>query len=162
MIVSDDAPDAGSAGVRGISGKNGYTVLRVYKNAAGGGARLLEPILAAVKRYGAAPDFALSAVDAATRYFAAEIDFVSLRAALDEGLAVLRADETSITERVTLIAIVGGGVGAGAAAKVAGALAEAGIAPYGACFSVSKTNIIVGVADRDYETALQAIYAKFA
>jgi aspartate kinase len=164
MIVSGDAPEAARAGVRGISGRKGYTALRVYKNAAGGGARLLTPIIDAATRHGAAPDFALSAVDAATLYFASGTDATSLDAALEEGLAVVRADETSTTEGVALIAVVGSGVGAdpGTAAKVAGALAEAGITSYGACFSVSETNIVVGVADKDYEAVLRAIYAKLA
>jgi aspartate kinase len=164
MIVADDAPNASGAGVRGISGKKGYTALRVYKNAAGGGARLMPPIFAAATKQGATPDFALSAVDAATLYFAAGTDAAAIDAALKESLAVINADEACTTGEITLIAVVGRGVGAdpGAAAKVSGALAEAGIRPYGACFSVSETNILVGVADKDYETALKALYAKLA
>jgi aspartate kinase len=164
MIIGDDAPDAARAGVRGISGRKGYTALHVYKNAAGGGARLMAPVFAAAARHGAAPDFALSAVDAATLYFAAGTDASSIDAVLEESLTETKADEAYATGEITLIAMVGGGVGIdpGAAAKVSGALAEAGIRPYGACFSVSETNIIVGVADKDYETALKAIYAKLA
>jgi aspartate kinase len=166
MIVAYDAQDAAGAGagVRGISGRKGYTALRIYKNAAGGGARLMTPFLTAATRHGVAPDFALSAVDAATLYFAEGTDAASIDAALKEGLAETHAEEAHVTEGITLIAVVGGGAGKdpGAAAKVSGALEEAGIAPYGACFGVSETNIIVGVADKDYETALKAIYAKFA
>jgi aspartate kinase len=156
MIVRD----AANAGVRGISGKKGYTALHVYKNASGGGARLSAPIFAAAARHGIAPDFALSAVDAATLYFAAGTDAASMDAAIKEGLAELRADEVRISEGITLIAVVGSGIDASTAAKVADAPAEAGIESCGACFSVSETNIIVGVADKDYERALKAIYAE--
>ncbi|MDR1042698.1 MAG: aspartate kinase [Clostridiales Family XIII bacterium] len=164
MIVADGAPDAARAGVRGISGRKGYTALRIYKNAVGGGARLLPPVFAAATRHGAAPDFALSAVDAATLYFAAETDATALNDAFEEGLAAIHADESSITEGVTLIAIVGCGAGIDPdiAAKASAALEEECIVPYGACFSVSETNMIIGVMDNDYETALKAIYAKLA
>jgi aspartate kinase len=164
MIVSDDAPEAASEGVRGIAGKKGFTVLSVYKNAAGGGARLLAPLLAAAARYGIAPDFALTAVDAATLYFDQGTDAASLNAVIEEIPLETRPEKARVTEGITLIAVVGGGVGAdpGAAAKAAGALAEAGIESCGACSGVSETNLIVGVADKDYEAALKALYAKFA
>jgi aspartate kinase len=160
MIVRD----AAGAGVRGISGKKGYTALRVYKNAVGGGARLLAPVIAAAARHGIEPDFALTAADAATLYFAAGTDASSMDAAFKEALAETGAEEARVTEGITLIAVVGSGAGADAssAAKVADALAKAGIESYGACFGVSETNIIVGVADKDYETALRAVYAKLA
>jgi aspartate kinase len=121
----------------------------------------MAPIFAAAARHGIAPDFALSAVDAATLYFAAGTDAASMDAVIKEGLAEIRTDEVRITEGITLIAIVGsGGADMSAAAKVAGALTEARIESHGACSGVSETNIIVGVADKDYETALRAIYAK--
>ncbi|MDR1068467.1 MAG: aspartate kinase [Clostridiales Family XIII bacterium] len=159
MITCGDAP-----GMRGISGKKGYTALRVYKNAAGGGAHLLAPIFAAATRHGITPDFALSAVDAATLYFADGADAVPVEAAFEEELAEMNIEDVKTTGGITLIAVVGGGVGSDpdVAAKVSGALAEAGITPCGACFSVSETNIIVGVADQEYETALRALYAKLA
>jgi aspartate kinase len=164
MITRDDAPGGARADVRGISGRKGYTALSIYRNAAGGGARLMAPVLAAATRRGIAPDFALSAVDAATLYFAAGTDAVALEAALEEGLPGTSADDVGVTEGVTLIAVVGSGVGAdpGAAARVSGALEEAGIRPCGACSGVSGTNLIVGVADGDYEAALRALYARFA
>ncbi|MDR1495369.1 MAG: aspartate kinase [Clostridiales Family XIII bacterium] len=164
MIVSDDAPEAVSPGVRGISGKKGYAALRVYRNAAGGGARILAPIFAVASQRGIQPDFALSAVDAATLYFADGADASALASALEKESSETRAEETTVAGGITLIAVVGNGVGAdpGAAAKATAALAEGGIKSYGACFSVSETNLLVGVADRDYEAALNALYAKFS
>jgi aspartate kinase len=164
MIVAD----AGYTGIKGISGKKGWTLLSVYKNAAGGGGRLLAPVFnvggTAGTRAGIAPDFVLTAVDAAALYFAPETDGASINAALKEKLAAAGAERINITGGITLIAVVGGDVGidANTAAKIAGALAEAGIKSYGSCFVVSETNITVGVADKDYEAALRAIYAKLA
>jgi aspartate kinase len=164
MIVGDDAPRAAAPGVRGISGKKGYTVLSVYKNAAGGGARLLSPLLTALARRGISPDFALSAVDAATLYFAEGTDAASFAAATEGVPQQARPENVHVTEGITLIAVVGRGVSSdpGAAAKVGDALTKAGIKSYGACFGVSETNLIVGVADKDYDAALRALYAKFA
>ncbi|MDR0357415.1 MAG: aspartate kinase, partial [Clostridiales Family XIII bacterium] len=162
MIVAEDSPDVSVAGVRGIAGKRGYTALRIYKNAAGGGARLLTPFLAAAARRGIAPDFAMSAVDAATLFFAAETNPVSLDAAVREGSAEICPEEVVVDTGITLIGVIGRGVGAGAASKIADALTKSGIEPCGACFCVGDTSIIVGVENEDYETALKAVYAKFA
>jgi aspartate kinase len=162
MIVAD----AGCAGIKGIAGKKGWTLLSVYNNATGGGGRLLAPVFnvgrADGTQAGFAPDFVLTAVDAAALYFAPELDGASINAALKKRLA--GAERIDVTEGITLIAVVGGDVGADAntAAKIARSLAEAGIKSYGSCFAVSETNITVGVADKDYEAAIRAIYAKFA
>jgi aspartokinase len=168
MIIADeanaDSRESYAPCVKGITGKKGFTAFRVYKNEADGGAHLLTPLFAAAARRGVTPDFALTSLDAATLYFGRKTNAAAADAAFREALTEINADESSITEDVTLIAVVGSGVGAdpGAAAKVVQALADTNITSLGTCFSVSNTNIIIAVANQDYEAALKSIYSKFS
>jgi aspartate kinase len=163
MIVADNPCEDASLKVKGITGKKGFTAYRVYKNEADGGAHLLAPLFTAAVRRGVAPDFALTSLDAATMYYGRKTNAASAGAAFRDALMEINPDESSVIPGVTLIAVVGDGVGAdpGAAAKVTEALADANITSLGASSSVSDTNIIVAVADEDYEEALRSIYAKF-
>lgn len=77
---------------------------------------------------------------------------------------LVEPDRIEVNRDIAMIAIVGQGMvhRVGIAATVFTALAEAGINIRLINQGSSELNIIVGVANKDYEKALRAIYAKFA
>jgi aspartate kinase len=74
-----------------------------------------------------------------------------------------RPDSVSIEDGIAMIAVVGRGMAKskGTAARVFGAMAAAGVNIRMIDQGSSELNIIIGVDDADYETAISAIYNEF-
>jgi aspartate kinase len=75
----------------------------------------------------------------------------------------LKPETVEISTDLALIATVGAGMASrtGTSAKLFGALAEAGINIRMIDQGSSEMNIIVGVAEKDFEKAIRAIYKAF-
>ncbi|MDR2458327.1 MAG: aspartate kinase [Clostridiales Family XIII bacterium] len=163
MIVADDTNAAKiKMQVKGISGKKNYTSLHIYKNEIGGGASLLPSIFTILHNHNIMPDFTLTTVDAAAIYFAKKIDKTMINIISKDIDSKINAEEISIKENLSFIGIVGDNIGGNPiiAEKITIALKENGIELYGAAFAVSKTTILISIADKDYEKAIRAIYSK--
>jgi len=82
---------------------------------------------------------------------------------LDEIRRQLEPDHLSLERNLALIAVVGEGMvrTVGIAAKIFGALKDAGINVRIINQGASEMNIIIGVAAGDYERAVRALYAAF-
>ena len=82
---------------------------------------------------------------------------------LDEFRTRLRPDSIDVFENMALIATVGHGMSfrPGVSAKLFTALAEAGVNIRMIDQGSSEMNIIVGVENKDFETAIRAIYQSF-
>lgn len=149
--------------ISGIAGKKGFSVITVEKDMMnseiGFGRKLLEIL----------DDFNIS-----FEHLPSGIDTMSLvvsTAAIDPhreklvGLIEKRtnADSVTVEDGVALVAVVGRGMvkAKGTAARVFDALSEAGInirmIDQGSC----ELNIIVGIDEKEYETAVRAIYNEF-
>lgn len=149
--------------ISGIAGKKGFSVITVEKDMMnseiGFGRKLLEIL----------NDFNIS-----FEHLPSGIDTMSLvvsTAAIDPhreklvGLIEKRtnADSVTVEDGVALVAVVGRGMvkAKGTAARVFDALSEAGInirmIDQGSC----ELNIIVGIDEKEYETAVRAIYNEF-
>ena len=75
----------------------------------------------------------------------------------------LKPETVDISTDLALIATVGAGMASrtGTSAKLFGALAEAGVNIRMIDQGSSEMNIIVGVAEKDFEKAIRAIYKAF-
>ena len=82
---------------------------------------------------------------------------------LDEFRTRLRPDSIDVFENMALVATVGHGMSfrPGVSAKLFTALAEAGVNIRMIDQGSSEMNIIVGVENKDFETAIRAIYQAF-
>ena len=160
IVAERDAPEP----VCGIAGKSGFTMLNIEKalmnKEHGFGLR----VLSALEQYGVGFE-----------HMPTGIDTLSLIIKDDElknhGPAILKAiertcqpDRVCLAPGLALIATVGQGMAGhvGMAAKLCGALADAGVNIHVIDQGSSENNIIVGVNDADLKKAVRAIYGAFA
>jgi len=160
-IVRDDDPEALAAGLKGIAGKKGFLILRLYKNAAGAKLPLLARLLVLASRAGLSVESAPGGVDSLALVLSGTPDQEALEKFAGTVIDELAPDHLEIRKEVTLLAAVGNGVPAHAktAAAITRALETAGIRPLLLESGANDTCVLVGVDDEEYETALRAIYA---
>ena len=163
MIVSQASSYDSEHVVTGIAGKKGFSVLTIEKDMMnaeiGFGRKVLEAL----------EDFSIS-----FEHLPSGIDTMSVivsTAQLEENRErVLQAisrrvkpDSLTVEDGIALVAVVGRGMvkARGTAARVCTALSNAGVnirmIDQGSC----ELNIIVGVDEHDFNTALNAIYSEF-
>ncbi len=168
MIVPGNGSAAGSSGVHtgritGIAGRKDFTVIAIEK-----------AMMNAELGFGRRVLSVLEDNDVSFEHLPSGIDTMSLVVADDqldgkqndviEGLQVeVRPDSVEVSSEMALIATVGRGMSRipGMAAKLFGALADAGINIRMIDQGSSELNIIVGVQADDFEKAMRAIYQAF-
>ncbi|MDO4564375.1 MAG: aspartate kinase [Clostridia bacterium] len=150
--------------VTGVSGRTGFTVITVTKDnmhkEVGFGYRLLRVLSHNNISFENCP----SGID----MMSLVIDDRNLKGKLDAVISEIRQDcepnTIEVTSQIALIATVGKGMvrAKGVSAKLFGALRDAGINVRLINQSSSEMNIIVGVEQRDFEAAVNAVYRAFA
>lgn len=149
--------------VTGIAGKRGFTVITLTKDNLrrhkGYAARLLEILY----RYDISVESMPSGIDNMSVILHDDELKGKMDAVYHDIREELRPDTLEIASCIALIATVGKGMARnpGIASRVLGAVAGAGVNVRILDQGPSEFNIIVGVEQRDFETAYRAIYAAF-
>ncbi len=163
-MISHDPPTAGTdRPVTGVAGRRGFTVLQVelslMNNEIGFGARLLN-ILSA---HGVSFEHCPTGIDTISVVMDSAAFNACREAVLRQIELQLHPDHLSVEEGLALIAVVGHGMGGtrGVAARVFSAVADAGVNIRMIDQGSSELNIIIGVDEKDYESAIRAICAAF-
>ena len=153
-----------SGTLTGIAGRRGFTVITVFKdnmhNEVGFGYRLLRVL----ERYNVSFEHVPSGIDTMSLVIAD----LKLKEHLEQILREIRRDcnpnTIELQSNMALIATVGKGMvrSVGTAARLFGALYEAGINVRMIDQGSSEMNIIVGIESDDFEDAMRAIYKAFA
>lgn len=162
MIVSHCAPD-GRGVITGIAGKRGFSVITVEKDMmnqeTGFGRRVLQVIENSGLRFEHLP----SGIDTMS-VIISTADLAPYRNMVINNICTaVDPDTISIEDKLALIAVVGRNMvkAKGTAARVLSAVARAGVnlrmIDQGSC----EINIILGVAEEDFEKAVEAIYREF-
>ncbi len=148
----------------GVAGRTGFTVITVYKdnmhNEVGFGYRLLRVL----DRYNISFEHVPSGIDTMSLV----VSDAKLKEHLESVLREIQRDCTpqsiELHSNMALVATVGKGMvrSRGVAAKLFAALSEAGVNVRMIDQGSSEMNIIVGVENDDFQTAVRAIYAAFA
>ena len=148
----------------GVAGRTGFTVITVFKdnmhNEVGFGYRLLRVL----DRHNISFEHVPSGIDTMSLV----ISDLNLRDHLEQILREIRRDcdpkTVEVQSNMALIATVGKGMvrSIGTAAKLFGALHEAGVNVRMIDQGSSEMNIIVGVESDDFAAAVRAIYKAFA
>jgi aspartate kinase len=163
LIVRDTEPIKHKAGISGIAGRKDFTVIALEKaliNAEIGFGRRLLSIL---EDHGVSFEHMPSGIDTVSVVVAD----AQIKGKLDAVLADIRArcqpDRLEVYPHMALVATVGRGMARtpGVAARLFGALAGAGVNIRMIDQGSSEINIIVGVATKDFENAVRAVYAAF-
>ena len=166
MITSEaEAYGDGDAGriITGIAGSKDFTVVALYKNMMSSERGFVRRILGILDDYDINFEHLPSGIDTVSVVMSNQSINGRLDEVLDEFRTRLRPDSIDVFENMALIATVGHGMSfrPGVSARLFTALADAGVNIRMIDQGLSEMNIIVGVENKDFETAIRAIYQSF-
>lgn len=150
--------------ITGIAGKKDFTVIALYKHMMSTERGFVRRILAILEDFDCSFEHIPSGIDTVS----VVISNSSIKGRLDDMVDAFRKqlepDGIECFEDMALIATVGHGMNRrkGVSAKLFGALADANVNLRMIEQGSSEINIIVGVENKDFETAIRAIYNAFA
>ena len=166
MITSEaEAYGDGDAGriITGIAGSKDFNVVALYKNMMSSERGFVRRILGILDDYDINFEHLPSGIDTVSVVMSNQSINGRLDEVLDEFRTRLRPDSIDVFENMALIATVGHGMSfrPGVSARLFTALADAGVNIRMIDQGSSEMNIIVGVENKDFETAIRAIYQSF-
>lgn len=163
-IITAEHDESSTNVVTGIAGSKDFTVIAIYKNMLSSERGFVRRILAILEDMDVTFEHLPSGIDTVS----VVVSNKSLDGRLDELLDAfekqLAPDHMETFEDIALIATVGHGMSSrsGVSAALFTALAEADVNIRMIDQGSSEMNIIVGVQNRDFDTAIRAIYNAFA
>lgn len=166
MIVPNERYSAENGSViTGIAGRKHFTVLSIEKSMMNSEVGFIRKVLSVIEHHGLCVEHVPSGIDTLSVILASEqLKDGVLSDIVNEVRENVSPDYIHVIENISLIATVGHGMTrrSGTAAKIFRALAVAGINIRMIDQGSSELNIIIGVADTDYEKCIRAIYYAFA
>ena len=163
-IITAEHDESSNKVVTGIAGSKDFTVIAIYKNMMSSERGFVRRILAILEDMDINFEHLPSGIDTVS----VVVSNKSLDGRLDELLEAfdkqLAPDHMETFEDIALIATVGHGMSSrvGVSATLLTALAKADVNIRMIDQGSSEMNIIVGVQNRDFNTAIKAIYDAFA
>ena len=149
--------------ISGIAGRKHFTVIGIYKNHLANEKGFIRRLAGIIEDH----DLTIEHLPTGIDTMSVVIDSRTLNGKLDEIVEEfnyqLKPDSIEVVEDMAMIATVGAGMSArkGTSARLFTALAEAGVNIRMIDQGSSEMNIIVGVEEKDFETAIKAIYGAF-
>lgn len=162
MITAD--PDIGENQViSGIAGRKHFTVIGIYKNHLANEKGFIRKLAGIIEDNDLTIEHLPTGIDTMSVVIDSKLLGSKLEEIIEEIKYQLKPDSIDVVEDMTLIATVGAGMSArmGTSAKLFTALADAGVNIRMIDQGSSEMNIIVGVEEKDFETAIKAIYGAF-
>ena len=149
--------------ITGIAGSKDFTVVALYKNMMSSERGFVRRILGILDDYDINFEHLPSGIDTVSVVMSNKSINGRLDEVLEEFESRLRPDSIDVIEDIALIATVGHGMSArtGVSAALFTALADAGVNIRMIDQGSSEMNIIVGVDNKNFETAIRAIYDAF-
>ena len=149
--------------ISGIAGSKDFTVIAIYKNLMSGERGFIRRLTAILEDNDMSIEHIPSGIDTLSVVLSNETLDGKLDEIIDEFERQLKPDHIEVFEDVALIATVGAGMSfrPGVSAKLFSALAEAGVNIRMIDQGSREMNIIVGVENKDFETAIRSIYKAF-
>lgn len=163
LITGEEAILEGEDIITGVAGRKGFTVIALYKNMMSSDRGFVRRILGILEDFGCNFEHIPSGIDTVSVVMSQK-DMKGRRdKILDAFQKQLEPDGIECFDNISLIATVGHGMSRrkGVAARLFGALAEAGVNLRMIEQGSSEINIICGVEDKDFEAAIRAIYRAF-
>ncbi len=149
--------------ITGIAGKKGFCAVNIEKDMMNSEVGFGRKVLQAFEDYGISFEHIPSGIDTMT-VFVHQDEFIDKEQGVVSAIHRLaKPDSIDIEADLALIAVVGRGMRAqkGTAATIFNSLAAVDINIKMIDQGSSEQNIIIGVANRDFEKAIKAIYASF-
>lgn len=150
--------------ITGIAGKKNFTVLFIEKSMMNAEVGFIRRVLSIVEHYGLCVEHLPSGIDTLSIVIESEqLKNGILSDIVNEIRDTVSPDYVHVIENISLIATVGHGMTRrqGTAARIFNSLAEAGVNIRMIDQGSSELNIIIGVANTDYEKCIKTIYKAF-
>jgi len=166
MIVPNEQYKAveGESVITGIAGKKNFTVILIEKSMMNAEIGFIRKVLSVVEHYGISVEHVPSGVDTLSIVLeSSQLKNGVLSDLVNEVRENVNPDYIHVIENISLIATVGHGMARrhGTAATLFNALANERINIRMIDQGSSELNIIIGVANDDYEKCIRAIYTAF-
>ncbi|MCI6291721.1 MAG: aspartate kinase [Clostridiales bacterium] len=163
MIVSDGRKFPARYPITGIAGKKDFTLINIVKDMMNSELGFGRRVLQAAEELGIPFEHLPTGIDTMCVAIADHDLDKRLNQLLNRISELCQPDSIEVTRGLSLIATVGRGMvsSPGNAAKIFGALYQAGVNVRMIDQGSSELNIIVGVASADFEKATRAIYQAF-
>jgi aspartate kinase len=162
MITAEEQVREGRI-VTGIAGSKDFTVIAIYKNMMSAEIGYIKRVLNILDDYDVSVEHIPSGVDTISLVISSEYLDGKIEDIVEDIEKKTRADSVEVYEDMALIATVGAGMAMrpGVSATLFKALSDARVNIRMIDQGSSEMNIIVGVSNKDFETAVKAIYKAF-
>ena len=162
MIVAQTV-DSSPYTITGIAGKKGFSVINIEKDMMNSELGFGRNVLRALEKNALCFEHIPSGIDTLSVIVSTEAFRGKEKSVLDEITVRTHPDNIEIEDNLALVAVVGRGMrkARGTAAKIFTALAQAKVNVKMIDQGSSELNIIIGVAEEDFEEATKAIYNIF-
>ncbi len=150
--------------ITGIAGKKDFTVLSIEKSLMNSEVGFVRKVLSVIEHHGICIEHIPSGIDTLSVVIASEqLKDGVLSDVVNEIRENVSPDYVHVIENISLIATVGHGMTrrSGTASKIFNALAKEGVNIRMIDQGSSELNIIIGVANSDYDNCIRAIYNTF-
>lgn len=164
MIVLQAADQhRGSHSITGIAGRKGFSVIDVHKDMMNTEIGFGHKVLGVLDRFSISFEHLPSGIDSVGVVVSTAAIHSCRDALMKEICDEVSPDSVSITDGLALIAVVGRNMvrNIGTAARVFSSIAHANINIRLIDQGLSENNIIIGVSEEDFETAVRRIYSEF-
>lgn len=162
MIVSDTCRDSRFT-ITGIAGRKGFASINIEKEMMNAEIGFGRKVLSVFHKYGISFDHMPSGIDTMTVFVKQEEFEQYEEVVLKELWEITQADEIEVEKNLGLIAVVGRGMKSnrGTAGRIFSALAHAHINVKMIDQGASELNVIIGVENEDFDSAVRALYDIF-
>ena len=149
--------------VSGIAGHKNFTVIAIYKNTLNAEVGIIRKLLSVLEDNNISFEHMPSGIDTVSLVISNDELDGKLDDLIEQIEARMKPDSIEVHDDIALLAVVGAGMDRkpGTSAKIFTALAENNVNIRMIDQGSSEINIIIGVANDDFETAIRAIYKAF-
>ncbi|MEG9429743.1 MAG: aspartate kinase [Christensenellaceae bacterium] len=164
IVPNEQYKSVGDEVITGIAGKKNFTVIFIEKSMMNSEVGFVRRVLSVIEHHGLCVEHVPSGIDTLSIVLESEqLKNGVLSDIVNEIRENVSPDYVHVIENISLIATVGHGMArrCGTAATIFTALAKAGINVKMIDQGSSELNVIIGVANDDYEKCIRAIYDAF-
>ncbi len=163
MESFEDEPEAEDRIITGIAGKKNYSIVTVVKNGLSNAVGELRRILEAFENHNVSIEYIPSGLDTVSLVVDTAKTAPCLYSILGELQKKVKPDHIRVIDEVAVVAAVGRKMASrpGASGKIFERLGKHGISVRMISQGPDEVNIIVGIDNKDYESAIRVLYNSF-
>ncbi len=150
--------------ITGITGKKDFTIVHLSKRGMSNEVGVLRKVLSVMERHNISVDYAPNGIDSVSVVVPSEAIAPCLYTVLAEIQRDVRPDTLDVHDEIAVVAAVGRKMASrpGISGKIFAALGQADINIRMINQGPDELNIIIGVENRDFNTAIRVLYDSFA